>query len=159
MSIIYANISDHIDTLLKIAHENYSKNPTSYFSILSGLQDTIDINNGNVYQIVIEGFYRLKETNPTENYEIEFQNSLLQYISISKNVKAIMQSINYLFYQLKREKEGTAKFHINSEDIIQKINEKIHMNYEKYKKERPSFDIWLLQQKKYAKYQFGIDIG
>ena len=132
-----------------------------YLALLSGVppyEVEVRTGAGHNYYMVLDAIHRCYERNPDGRYDEGFKAGLRGLIQVSTSkVASLDLLLNYIFYQLDKEKDGTAKFTIEINEFIPLINDLIKDNREKYVKDYKMFGAWLEKVQKYALEKYGLE--
>ena len=156
--------SNYVESSVENINNNYKKgNKIAYLAILSGIA-TYKMEKkpgaGHDFFEVVDAIHNCFKKNPQGGYDKGYADGLYALISVSSaKVGSLEQLLRILFYQLDKEKDGTAAFKIDIDDMIAKINALICENREVYRKDYAMFDSWLERYKKISKEKYGLELG
>ena len=84
--------------------------------------------------------------------------ALLTLINIARNTEVFQMVTDYLFYQLDKEKDGTASFKMNTSEIIGKLKQCISERKDEILQKDPAFGPWLERANKVSTEDYGFSL-
>ena len=135
----------------------------AYLPLLAGIGACIvEVQPGAGHNIfyVVDAIHNCYKENPQGGYDKGYVEGLYALIRVSSaKVGSLEQLLRILFYQLDKEKDGTAAFKINIHDMIAGVNALISENRDVYRKDYAMFDSWLERYNKIALEEYGLELG
>lgn len=156
MSKSYEDLIDYAYILVNIVNEKYeSGNEIAYFPLLAGV-GSLKVGNEHNYQAVVDAINRYYSDNKNENTISAFECALYTMLRGASNLSTLELTINIIFYQFKLEDENKSSFKLDRKQIVDKINNKIKVEYSDFKSNNPLFEEWLDRYNEYTMKRFGI---
>ena len=149
------DFSNYVESSVENANNIYNDgNYMAYLPILSGLgvfKMEKRPGAGHNFRAVIDAIHNCYKKNPNGGYDKGYIEGIHALIRVSSSkVASLEQLLNILFYQLRKEKNGTAEFVIDIDEIMVLVNKLIKDNKDTYRKDYAMFDSWLERYKKSA---------
>jgi hypothetical protein len=162
--IDYMEPNKRTERMVDLVNNDYIEGKKiAYLPLLAGIgacMVEIHPGAGHNFFYVIDAIHNCYKKNPQAGYDKGYADGLYALISVSSaKVGSLEQLLRILFYQLDKEKDGTAAFKIDIDDMIAKINALICENREVYRKDYAMFDSWMERYKKIAKEEYGLELG
>ena len=158
MSKSYEDLIDYAYILVNIVNEKYeSGNEIAYFPLLSGI-GPFKVGNEHNYQAVVDAINRYYSDNQNENTISAFECALYTMLKGASNLSTLELTIDIIFYQFKLEDENKSSFKLDRKQIVDKINNKIKVEYSDFKSNNTLFEEWLDRNRKYAMTKFGVTL-
>ena len=162
MNNTYTKLVDHAEILVNIVHKKYiAGNNMAYFPLLTGAGNckvAAYFSGEHNYQAVIDAIHNYCDRADVAQVKHGYQDGIDAMIRVSSKFSTLNHTIQILFYELKKENEGAARFTIDTDEIVSKIKDTIHQNYDSYKKENAEFEAWLKRTDNYALEHFSLHI-
>lgn len=156
MSKSYEDLIDYAYILVNIVNKKYeSGNELAYFPLLAGI-GPFKVGNEHNYQAVVDAINRYYSDNQNENTISAFECALYTMLRGASNLSTLELTINIIFYQFKLEDENKSSFKLDRKQIVDKINNKIKVEYSDFKSNNPLFEEWLDRYNEYTMRKFGI---
>ena len=163
MSNIYEKLVDHAEILVNIINKKYvAGNNMAYLALLSGVGNCrveSFAGAGHNYQAVVDAIHNYYRRDESSRADQGYQEGLYAMMRVASSFSVLQDLVHIIFYELKKEKEGTAGFTIDVDSTISGLNEVIEKNRVTYEKENTAFKEWLERNKQYALDNFSIEIG
>ena len=118
-------------------------------------------NNGVInYYAVVDAIHNCYKKDPDGGYDRGFADGIEALTRVSSaKVASLANLFNIIFYQLDKEKEGTAEFNVDIDEIMARVNKLIEDNKEVYRQDYASFDHWYERCQKIAREKYGLELG
>lgn len=134
----YDDIVGQAEAMACVLNKFYLKgNKLAYVPLLEGKL-------GYTYQAIVDAIQNV------EGVQEGYQNGLYTMCSIPADLKILL---NILFYQLKKEHEGTATVKIDVDGVVERINSLLQKNWETFKSL-----MWLDRYRFFAYKEYGIEL-
>lgn len=134
----YDDIVGQAEAMVCVLNKFYLKgNKLAYVPLLEGKL-------GYTYQAIVDAIQNV------EGVQEGYQNGLYAMCSIPADLKILL---NILFYQLKKEHEGTATVKIDVDGVVERINSLLQNNLETFKSL-----MWLDRYRFFAYKEYGIEL-
>ncbi len=134
----YDDIVGQAEAMVCVLKKFYLKgNKLAYVPLLEGKL-------GYTYQAIVDAIQNV------EGVQEGYQDGLYAMCSIPADLKILL---NILFYQLKKEHEGTATVKIDVDGVVERINSLLQKNWETFKSL-----MWLDRYKFFAYKEYGIEL-
>ena len=147
--------SKYAEKMVELINKDYKEGKKiAYLPLLAGIA-TCKIESrpgaGHNYYEVVDAIHRCYAKNPEEGYDAGFKEGIHALIRVSSaKVGSLSMLLKIVFYQLKKEQNGTAQFSIDMDEYLPLINSLIRENRGKYLEDYKMFDSWLEGYKKSA---------
>lgn len=158
------DISKNAEYTVELVNNDYIEGKKmAYLPLLAGIA-TCKIESrpgaGHNYYEVVDAIHRCFAKNPTGGYDAGYKESIFDLIRVSSSKVASLELLlNIIFYQLKKEKNGTAEFTIDMNEYLPLINNMIKENRSTYEADYKMFGPWLERYKKSALEKYGLELG
>ena len=134
----YDDIVGQAEAMVCVLKKFYLKgNKLAYVPLLEGKL-------GYTYQAIVDAIQNV------EGAQEGYQDGLYAMCSIPADLKVLF---NILFYQLKKEHEGTATVKIDVDGVVERINSLLQKNWETFKSL-----MWLDRYRFFAYKEYGIEL-
>lgn len=134
----YSKIVTDAEAMVCVLKKFYLKgNKLAYVPLLEGKL-------GYTYQAIVDAVQNV------EGVQEGYQDGLYAMCSIPADLKVLL---NILFYQLKKEHEGTATVRIDIDGVVERINSLLQKNWETFKSL-----MWLDRYTFFAHKEYGIEL-
>lgn len=134
----YDDIVGQAEAMVCVLKKFYLKgNKLAYVPLLEGKL-------GYTYQAIVDAIQNV------DGVQEGYQDGLYAMCSIPADLKVLL---NILFYQLKKEHEGTATVKIDIDGVVERINSLLQNNWETFKSL-----MWLDRYRFFAYKEYGIEL-
>lgn len=134
----YDDIVGQAEAMVCVLKKFYLKgNKLAYVPLLEGKL-------GYTYQAIVDAIQNV------DGVQEGYQDGLYAMCSIPADLKILL---NILFYQLKKEHEGTATVTIDVDGVVERINSLLQKNWETFKSL-----MWLDRYRFFAYKEYGIEL-
>ena len=160
----YFEFPKHVERSVENANNIYKGgNYMAYLPILSGLgvfKMESRPGAGHDFYEVVDAIHNCYRKNPQGGYDKGYVEGIHALIRVSSSkVGSLEMLLSILFYQLDKEKDGTAAFKIDIDEIMVLVNKLIKDNKDTYRKDYAMFDSWLERYKKSALEKYSLVLG
>lgn len=111
---------------------------------------------GHNYQAAMDAIHDYYRVNKVEIIPPNFFSALCLIADASESFKIVQKTFNFISYQLYKDKEVSATFHVDSAAVLDLWSKTISENHEKLTAEMPNFDSWLREKCDYLRNTYGI---
>ena len=163
----YEELVEDTEELVRIIHKKYMTGEkgcnVAYLPMLSGIgpcKVEMRPGAGHNYYAVVDAIHNCYKNDPDGGYDRGFADGIEALTRVSSaKVASLANLFNIIFYQLDKEKEGTAEFNVDIDEIMARVNKLIEDNKEVYRQDYDSFDHWFERCKKIAREKYGLELG
>lgn len=147
----YEQLVDYAYSILLPIHKEYMKgNKASYPMFILGVGNCkieSRSDSGHNYQAAIDAIHRLylEDSRTREG----FYQGLISIIDKSSDFSIAQKAFDSLFYQVKKEGEGSANFNIQHFELFAKLKEVVSENLDLMREINPRVDDWLKERISY----------
>ena len=164
MGKTYDELVTYTEGMMKIVNKKYVEgNYMAYLPILSGIaQYKIESRPGagHNYYAVVDAIHNCYARKTESGFDAGFKDGIRALIRVSTaKVGSLDMLLNIVFYQLDKEKNGTAEFNIDIDETMDSINKLIRENMSNYEADNIRFKPWLEKIQKYALEKYGLELG
>ena len=163
----YEELVEDTEELVRIIHKKYMTGEkgcnVAYLPMLSGIgpcKVEMRPGAGHNYYAVVDAIHNCYKNDPDGGYDRGFADGIEALTRVSSaKVASLANLFNIIFYQLDKEKEGTAEFNVDIDEIMARVNKLIEDNKEVYRQDYDSFDHWFERCQKIAREKYGLELG
>ena len=163
----YEELVEDTEELVRIIHKKYMTGEkgcnVAYLPMLSGIgpcKVEMRPGAGHNYYAVVDAIHNCYKKDPDGGYDRGFADGIEALTRVSSaKVASLANLFNIIFYQLDKEKEGTAEFNVDIDEIMARVNKLIEDNKEVYRQDYDSFDHWYERCQKIAREKYGLELG
>ena len=163
----YEELVEDTEELVKIIHKKYMTGEkgcnVAYLPMLSGIgpcKVEMRPGGGHFFRAVVDAIHNCYKNDPDGGYDRGFADGIEALTKVSSaKVASLANLFNIIFYQLDKEKEGTAEFNVDIDEIMAHVNKLIEDNKEVYRQDYASFDHWYERCQKIAREKYGLELG
>ena len=163
----YEELVEDTEELVRIIHKKYMTGEkgcnVAYLPMLSGIgpcKVEMRPGAGHNYYAVVDAIHNCYKKDPDGGYDRGFADGIEALTRVSSaKVASLANLFNIIFYQLDKEKEGTAEFNVDIDEIMARVNKLIEDNKEVYRQDYASFDHWYERCQKIAREKYGLELG
>ncbi|SFI09541.1 hypothetical protein SAMN04487830_12212 [Pseudobutyrivibrio sp. OR37] len=163
----YEELVEDTEELVRIIHKKYMTGEkgcnVAYLPMLSGIgpcKVEMRPGAGHNYYAVVDAIHNCYKNDPDGGYDRGFADGIEALTRVSSaKVASLANLFNIIFYQLDKEKEGTAEFNVDIDEIMARVNKLIEDNKEVYRQDYASFDHWYERCQKIAREKYGLELG
>ncbi len=163
----YEELVEDTEELVRIIHKKYMTGEkgcnVAYLPMLSGIgpcKVEMRPGAGHNYYAVVDAIHNCYKNDPDGGYDRGFADGIEALTKVSSaKVASLANLFNIIFYQLDKEKEGTAEFNVDIDEIMARVNKLIEDNKEVYRQDYASFDHWYERCQKIACEKYGLELG
>ena len=158
---------EHAERIVRIINDKYLSGEdgcnVAYLPLLSGIgpcKMEMRPGAGHNFRTVVDAIHNCYKNNPDGGYDRGFADGIEALTRVSSaKVGSLELLLNIIFYQVKKEKEGTAEFNVDIDEIMARVNKLIEDNKEVYRQDYDSFDHWYERCQKIAREKYGLELG
>ena len=137
----YEELVEDTEELVRIIHKKYMTGEkgcnVAYLPMLSGIgpcKVEMRPGAGHNYYAVVDAIHNCYKKDPDGGYDRGFADGIEALTRVSSaKVGSLDLLLNIIFYQVKKEKEGTAEFEVDIDEIMARVNKLIEDNKEVYR--------------------------
>ena len=107
------------------------------------------------YQAVIDALHLYHTDHQDKSIKEKDREALLKTIDVITNKVGIQNVLNHIFYEMKKENDGSSCFQLDWEYILPKFQSAIQKLYTELKSESDNFDAWIQYHNDYMKRKYG----
>ena len=163
----YEELVEDTEELVRIIHKKYMTGAkgcdVAYLPMLSGIgpcKVEMRPGAGHNFYAVVDAIHNCYKKDPDGGYDRGFADGIEALTKVSSaKVASLANLFNIIFYQLDKEKEGTAEFKVDIDEIMARVNKLIEDNKEVYRQDYASFDHWYDRCQKIAREKYGLELG
>ena len=163
----YEELVEDTEELVRIIHKKYMTGEkgcnVAYLPMLSGIgpcKVEMRPGAGHNFRTVVDAIHNCYKNDPDGGYDRGFADGIEALTRVSSaKVASLANLFNIIFYQLDKEKEGTAEFNVDIDEIMARVNKLIEDNKEVYRQDYDSFDHWFERCQKIAREKYGLELG
>jgi len=161
---LFSDVNKNAEHTVELINKSYIEGKKiAYLPLLAGIA-TCKIESrpgaGHNYYAVVDAIHKCYAQNPNGGYDAGYKEGIRALIRVSSSkVGSLDLLLNIIFYQLDKEKNGTAQFNINIDETMELINKLIRDNTSKYEADNIRFKSWLERIQKYALEKYGLELG
>lgn len=134
----YEDIVGQAEAMVCLLNKFYRKgNKLAYVPLLEGKL-------GYTYQAIVDAIHNVKDS------EMGYHDGLYAMCRMPADLKILL---DILFYQLKKEKEGTASFTVDVNGVVERINLLLQNNWEMFESL-----MWFDRYRFFAYKEYGIEL-
>lgn len=155
----YDDLVKYAYELVKIVHNHFDDgNRMAYFTFLNGLgylKVESNPNYGHNYHAVIDAIHMYQKEYSDKAVKEGYYDAIIRTLSMVNGQVGIQTVLNYIYYELYKEKEGTNSFELNWNELLKQLETTIQNNYLKMKEDNADIDSWLAKQNDYINEKYG----
>ena len=163
----YEDLVEYTERMTRRINKKYMSGEkgcnVAYLPMLSGIgpcKVEMRPGAGHNFRTVVDAIHNCYKNDPDGGYDRGFADGIEALTRVSSaKVGSLDLLLNIIFYQVKKEKEGTAEFNVDIDEIMARVNKLIEDNKEVYRQDYASFDHWYERCQKIAREKYGLELG
>ena len=157
---IYDKLVDYAYSLVNIASKNYLKGKGMYyFALILGKGNWIVESRpgaGHNYQAIMDAIHLYYADHPKSRINEGFEEELSLLCQAVGNMVCVQLVLNFIIYELKKEKEGSNSFKFNDcQVLLNKVRQSIKEEHENLKSEYPDIDKYVEDTNLFLEKNYG----
>lgn len=148
--------------LERIIHDLYEKgNSMAYFTFLIGDGPCAVKANPNADHniiMVVDAIHLYQQENPEKKVKEGYHEGLMKLAIYSTDYYTVEILVSCLAYELKKEKEGSAAFSLDTAPILEMLRASTKAHRKEITASFRGFDDWLAKQNEYLETNFGVSL-